>query len=149
MLSVMSYDGIRRIRGRSYSSGAQTCVFILYDNSRIEYIRRNRALEYVCDALHCRPVCNSVIPTYSNGGSGRTRVRLGMGELEMTRFRPDAVKQLRVARELRQSNLAAAAGTTAATVSRVERGLHSPSAQLIAQIADALDQPVARFFVSD
>lgn len=49
-----------------------------------------------------------------------------------------AIRQLRTDRDLTQEGLAHQAGTTAATISAIERGLSNPSWGTVEAIADAL-----------
>ena len=55
---------------------------------------------------------------------------------------PAKLYRLRVRSGMSQRGLAAAAGTTSATVCRLERGLHSATPKILKQLAHALDVDV-------
>lgn len=54
-----------------------------------------------------------------------------------------AIRQLRTERDMTQEGLAHEAGTTAATISAIERGLSNPSWGIVEAIADALGVTMA------
>lgn len=59
------------------------------------------------------------------------------------------IRAARVARGWKQRELAAAIHVEPITVSRWERGQHSPELDLLGRVADALDQPPAYFLPED
>lgn len=57
------------------------------------------------------------------------------------------IKQLREAREISQEEFAYHADLSAQYVSRIERGVHSPSLMVIEKIAKALDMPISELML--
>lgn len=55
------------------------------------------------------------------------------------------IKALRAATEISGGELATRAGVSASMLSRIERGLVSPSVQTLERIANALEVPISRF----
>jgi transcriptional regulator with XRE-family HTH domain len=58
------------------------------------------------------------------------------------------IRTLRHALQITAADLAARAGVSGSMLSKIERGLASPSIATLAQLAGALQVPVARFFTS-
>ncbi|HVZ44988.1 MAG TPA: XRE family transcriptional regulator [Ramlibacter sp.] len=57
------------------------------------------------------------------------------------------IRSLRLAAGVSSSALATEAGVSRSMLSRIERGLASPSIEAMDRIAEALDVPISRFFV--
>jgi len=60
----------------------------------------------------------------------------------------ERVRELRLERDLTQEELAEATSLSVEYVSKIERGLASPSSSVIAQICDALETEPSRLFSS-
>jgi transcriptional regulator with XRE-family HTH domain len=57
-----------------------------------------------------------------------------------------AIKSLRLAKAMRQSDLAEKVGVEPTTISRYERGDYAPSLDVLAVIAEVLETPLHSFF---
>lgn len=65
------------------------------------------------------------------------------------RFDGKALEERRRAAGLNQEQLAVMAGTTASTISRLERGHRAPQLETIGKLASALNVPIESLFTTE
>lgn len=62
---------------------------------------------------------------------------------------PDRIKEVRKSRHMTQTDLGNAMGSDKSAVSRLENGVKLPNLTTLKNVADALDVPIATFFVEE